>query len=63
VLVVDGSPAGAPASDDAIRDALDRLLADGLTTRDAVAEVAEALDVSKRRVYDLATDRDRTIER
>jgi 16S rRNA (cytidine1402-2'-O)-methyltransferase len=55
VLIVEGSPAGEPASDDAVRDALQRLLGDGLSTRDAVAEVARSLDVSKRRVYDLAT--------
>jgi 16S rRNA (cytidine1402-2'-O)-methyltransferase len=54
VLVIDGAPPVAPASDAELASALSRLLADGLSTRDAVAEVASAYDVPKRRVYDLA---------
>jgi 16S rRNA (cytidine1402-2'-O)-methyltransferase len=59
VLVVDGAPPAVPATDDDLAAAVDRLLADGLSTRDAVAEVAAAFDVPKRRVYDLATGRRR----
>ncbi|HYD10985.1 MAG TPA: 16S rRNA (cytidine(1402)-2'-O)-methyltransferase, partial [Acidimicrobiales bacterium] len=55
VVVVDGAPEAAPATDDVLRAALRRLLDDGATTRDAVAEVASTFDVPKRRVYDLAT--------
>lgn len=57
VLVVDGAPDAPPATDDDLTAAMARLLADGLSTRDAVAEVASAFDVSKRRVYDLAVGR------
>jgi len=57
VVVVEGAPAPAAATDDELRAALARLLGDGATTRDAVAEVASSFDVPKRRVYDLATDR------
>jgi 16S rRNA (cytidine1402-2'-O)-methyltransferase len=59
VLVVDGAPPAVPATDEELGAAVDRLLADGLSTRDAVAEVATAFDVPKRRVYDLATGRPR----
>jgi 16S rRNA (cytidine1402-2'-O)-methyltransferase len=55
VIVVDGAPPVAPATDDELHAAVRRLLDDGLSTRDAVAEVASSFDVSKRRVYDLAT--------
>jgi len=55
VIVLDGAPASEPASDDELRGALRRLLADGASTRDAVAEVAAEFDVPKRRVYALAT--------
>jgi 16S rRNA (cytidine1402-2'-O)-methyltransferase len=55
VVVVGGAPEPDEADDDAIRDALARSRADGLSTRDAVAEVASALGVPKRRVYGLAT--------
>jgi 16S rRNA (cytidine1402-2'-O)-methyltransferase len=54
VIVADGAPAPALASDDELAGALDRLRADGLSTRDAVAEVASVYDVPRRRVYDLA---------
>lgn len=55
VLVVDGAPEAEPATDDALLAAVRRLIGEGTSTRDAVAEVAAAFDVSKRRVYDLAT--------
>jgi 16S rRNA (cytidine1402-2'-O)-methyltransferase len=55
VLVVDGAPAAETATDDQLTAAVLRMIDDGLSTRDAVAEVAQTYDVSKRRVYDLAT--------
>ena len=55
VLVVDGAPPAEPASDAELSTAVARLLAEGVSTRDAVAEVASSFDVSKRRVYALAT--------
>lgn len=55
VLVVDGAPPAETATDDELTAAVVQMIADGLSTRDAVAEVAQAYDVSKRRVYDLAT--------
>lgn len=55
VLVVDGAPEMAPATDEELSAAVTRLMGDGLSTRDAVAEVAQTYDVPKRRVYDLAT--------
>jgi 16S rRNA (cytidine1402-2'-O)-methyltransferase len=57
VVVLDGSPAPAPAGDDELSEALTRLRGEGMTTRDAVAEVASTYGVPKRRVYGLATDR------
>lgn len=55
VLVVDGAPAPAEVDDAAIRAGLDGARAAGSSTRDAVALVADALGVPKKRVYDLAT--------
>lgn len=55
VLVVDGAPEVPAATDDELTAAVTRMIGDGLSTRDAVAEVAQTYDVSKRRVYDLAT--------
>jgi 16S rRNA (cytidine1402-2'-O)-methyltransferase len=55
VLVVDGAPEPAAATDADLVAAVQRRIADGASTRDAVAEVAAAFDVSKRRVYELAT--------
>lgn len=55
VVVVAGAPEAAPATDDDVRRALDAARDRGASTRDAVAAVADALDVPKRRVYDLAT--------
>jgi 16S rRNA (cytidine1402-2'-O)-methyltransferase len=57
VIVVDGAPPAVDASDDELVAAVQRLLREGLSTRDAVAEVSSAFAVSKRRVYDLATGR------
>lgn len=57
VIVVDGAADAPPATDDDLAAAVQRLLADGLSTRDAVAEVASAFEVPKRRVYDLAVGR------
>lgn len=55
VVVLAGAPEAPVVDDDRLVAAVARLVADGSTTRDAVAEVASAYDVSKRRVYDLAT--------
>lgn len=55
VLVLDGAPEAAAAADAEITAALDAARAAGASTRDAVALVAEALGVPKRRVYALAT--------
>jgi uncharacterized protein YoaH (UPF0181 family) len=38
-----------------VRDAVARLLAEGLSARDAAAAVAATLGVPKRRAYDIAT--------
>ncbi len=54
VVVVEGADPPVMADDEALRAALARLLADGVSTRDAVAEVASAYGAAKRRVYDLA---------
>ena len=55
VLVIDGAPEVVPATDDQLTAAVTQLIGDGLSTRDAVAEVAQTYDVPKRRVYELAT--------
>lgn len=54
VVVVEGAGPTVAVGDEALRAALVHLLDEGLSTRDAVAEVAGAYDASKRRVYDLA---------
>ena len=54
VVVVAGAAPAATADDDVLRAALARLRDEGVSTRDAVAEVADAYDAPKRRVYDLA---------
>ena len=54
VVVVDGADAPPDATDAQLAAAVARLVAEGASTRDAVAEVAAAYDVPKRRVYDLA---------
>ncbi len=56
VLVIDGrSDDRRRPSDDELVDALRRAVADGLSRRDAVAEVVRASGEPKRRVYDLST--------
>jgi 16S rRNA (cytidine1402-2'-O)-methyltransferase len=57
VLVVDGAPEPAEVTAEAIVAALQGARDAGASTRDAVAEVAMALGVARKRVYDLALDR------
>lgn len=54
VLVLEGAPPAPPVDDDAINDALLAALGAGCSKRDAATQVAAALDVPKRRAYDLA---------
>jgi 16S rRNA (cytidine1402-2'-O)-methyltransferase len=59
-IVIGAAPAPEPPSEDVIRAALADVLADGFSTRDAVDRVAGALEVSRRRVYQVALEaRDR----
>jgi 16S rRNA (cytidine1402-2'-O)-methyltransferase len=55
VLVVEGGGPPEAADDDELSAALADRVAAGLSTRDAVAEVASAFAVPKRRVYAIAT--------
>ncbi|MBW3574979.1 MAG: 16S rRNA (cytidine(1402)-2'-O)-methyltransferase [Actinobacteria bacterium] len=55
VLVLGGAPPPPEVDDEQVVAALDRLLEAGTSARDAVAEVASAYAVAKRRVYDLMT--------
>lgn len=55
VLVIDGAPEAADATDDEVLSAVREALARGLSARDAASEVARALGVPKRRAYSLAT--------
>jgi 16S rRNA (cytidine1402-2'-O)-methyltransferase len=57
VVVLEGAPEPAAVPDGEIEVALARRRAAGVSTRDAVADVARELGVAKRRVYDLATGR------
>jgi len=57
VLVVGAAPAPLVADDDTLGAALDVLLADGVSARDAASELADVYGVAKRRVYDLAIRR------
>jgi 16S rRNA (cytidine1402-2'-O)-methyltransferase len=57
VVIVEGAEPSPAPDDDALLAAVDRLIAEGGSTRDAVAEVARVYDVPKRRVYDLVTKR------
>jgi 16S rRNA (cytidine1402-2'-O)-methyltransferase len=57
VVVLAGAPPRPEATDEEIRDALDGAHRRGLSTRDAVAEVATALGAPHRRVYELALTR------
>lgn len=54
VLVLDGAPPASAPDDDAIREAVEGLLGDGVSARDAASEVAAALGVPKRRAYAIA---------
>jgi 16S rRNA (cytidine1402-2'-O)-methyltransferase len=55
VLVVAGAPAPEAATDDELAEAVAEEIRAGRSTRDAVALVSGRFDVSRRRVYDLAT--------
>jgi 16S rRNA (cytidine1402-2'-O)-methyltransferase len=55
VLVLDGAPPPAVPDDAAVRAAVTELMTDGVSARDAAAEVAATLGVPKRRAYDIAT--------
>lgn len=55
VLVLEGAAGPAEVGDGELVAALERERSGGATTKDAVALVAEAFGVPKRRVYDLAT--------
>ena len=54
VVVLDGAPERADATDDELLAALAEARAAGRSTRDAVAAIADGVGVAKRRVYDLA---------
>jgi 16S rRNA (cytidine1402-2'-O)-methyltransferase len=54
VLVVEGAAAPGPTGDGEVADAVRAALASGRSARDAAAEVAAMLGVSKRRAYDVA---------
>ncbi len=54
VVVLDGAEPAAPADDNVIVEALQEALADGLSSRDAAAEVAAGLGIRRRRAYALA---------
>jgi 16S rRNA (cytidine1402-2'-O)-methyltransferase len=56
VIVLDGAPAPADATDEDVRVAVDAALGRGLSPRDAAAVVATALGVPKRRAYAAAID-------
>lgn len=55
VLVVDGAPPPGAAGDDEVTRALVARMEGGSDKRTAIGEVAAALDVPKRRVYEVAT--------
>lgn len=54
VLVLDGAPPAADVDDAQLAEAVADGLARGLSKRDASAEVAEAFNVARNRVYDIA---------
>lgn len=56
VIVVEGAPEPAAASDESVRDALRAELASGASARDAAATVAAELGVPRRHAYALATE-------
>ena len=54
VIVIDQAAPAAEATNDELRSAVAAALADGMTKRDAAAEVARTHGVGRNRVYDLA---------
>jgi 16S rRNA (cytidine1402-2'-O)-methyltransferase len=54
VVVVEGAPPAAEATDDQIVERLRRSMADGADRRTAIAEVMQGTGAPKKRVYDLA---------
>jgi 16S rRNA (cytidine1402-2'-O)-methyltransferase len=62
VVVVEGAPAAADATDEQIVDALRTALADGADRRTAIATVMGVTRANKRRVYDLALTIPRTAD-
>ena len=56
VLVLEGAPAPAEATDDDLITSLQARLAAGESAKDAAAEVADRYGIPKRRVYDLAIE-------
>lgn len=62
VVVLDGAPAAAEASDDELRDRIRQEMAAGQSRRDAVSAVANATGTRRGRVYDLALTLDHLSE-
>lgn len=56
VLVIDGAPEPLPPTDEMVSAELERMLADGVSTRDAATDVASRLGLARRRVYALALE-------
>ena len=54
VLVLDGAPPVAEATEEEIREAVELSLGRGLSKKDAAAEVAELFAVARNRVYEIA---------
>jgi 16S rRNA (cytidine1402-2'-O)-methyltransferase len=54
VLVLDGAPPAAGATEEEIREAVELALGRGLSKKDAAAEVAELFAVARNRVYEIA---------
>jgi len=54
VLVLDGAPPAAEATEEEIREAVKLALGRGLSKKDAAAEVAELFAVARNRVYEIA---------
>ena len=57
VVVLEGAPPRAAATDSEVDDAVDRALGAGLSVRDAADAVAAALGVSRRSAYEAAIER------
>ncbi|MDG2027799.1 MAG: 16S rRNA (cytidine(1402)-2'-O)-methyltransferase [Acidimicrobiales bacterium] len=54
VLVIEGAAAAPEATDDELVEIVSSLVSEGVSTRDAAAQVADERGVSRRRVYQLA---------